>query len=107
VNATFFERKAELLKDAYIQAQLRADAMKALGEDEWEDGTVLFFKKRFSPTGKEYDYAVLKTDGLWYTTGPRSPKGYNWEELIGWMLQGGLAEVDIFVASEWKHISEV
>lgn len=47
---------------------------------------VISFQARFNPGGRVYDYAaILADDGLWYTTGPQSPKGYGWDELMDWL----------------------
>lgn len=48
-------------------------------------GTVIRFTMDFNGS-REYDYAAIRAgDGLWYTTGPRSPKGYTWDQLLDWM----------------------
>jgi hypothetical protein len=47
-----------------------------------EDGNVITFQKQFAAGGIVYSYAALKAKGLWYTTGPKSPKGYTWDELL-------------------------
>lgn len=49
---------------------------------------VVYFIHQFKNSDKKYQYAALKcTDGLWYTTGPKSPKGYTWHELLLWLLE--------------------
>lgn len=54
--------------------------------EEPPDGTVIRFNMQFGGSGTVYDYAALRAgDGLWYTTGPRSPKGYTWDALLDWM----------------------
>lgn len=54
------------------------------GEDH-EDKTVIAFRAMFVPNGRVYDYSAIRAEGLWYTTGPRTPKGFTWAELIAWM----------------------
>jgi hypothetical protein len=44
-------------------------------------GSVIRWRKQFGD-GKTYMYAAIRTELGWYTTGPRSPKGYSWETLI-------------------------
>lgn len=74
---------------------LRAQAMKMLEEaaaydgipeeDPFPDGQVITFQKTFQGSSIEYMYAAVRADGLWNTTGPRSPKAYNWKQLITWL----------------------
>lgn len=54
------------------------------GPDDYPDGTIIKFRKRFG-NSTWYRYAAIKAKGLWYTTGPRSPKGYTWDELTAWL----------------------
>lgn len=57
--------------------------------DEPPKGRVIRFNMRFGGRGPTYDYAAIHAgDDLWYTTGPRSPKGYTWDELLDWMEDG-------------------
>lgn len=73
-------------------------------EDTFSNGTVLKFKKQFEGRGSvKYNYAAIKVNGLWYTTGHnlRTPKGITWEELIDWMGEG---VNQIKVATSWKNI---
>jgi hypothetical protein len=35
--------------------------------------------------GAVFSYAAIRVNGIWYTTGPKSPKGYPWEELLSWL----------------------
>lgn len=54
--------------------------------EEPDIGVVIRFTMQFNGRGVEYDYAAIRAgDGYWYTTGPRSPKGYSWTQLLDWM----------------------
>ena len=45
---------------------------------------------------RTYNYAAIRSGGLWYTTGPKSPKGFEWEELIDWLDSGyPVAEIQV------------
>ena len=70
-------------------------------EDNFKEGTVIKYRKRFTPGGINYRYAAIKVNGLWFTTGPRSPKGYTWDELTEWMDDG---VQKIRVATGWTRI---
>lgn len=62
---------------------------------------VVIFKRSFIRDGQLYDYAAIKAgDGLWYTTGPKTPKGYAWGELVEWIFQNG--HVDLWVATGFE-----
>jgi hypothetical protein len=93
------------------QATRLQEALEALDRypEEPPAGTVISFKKRFSRYGTEYDYAAIRVTGSsdgtgsWYTTGPRSPKGYTWEALCDFM--GGPELVpQVLQATRWKTI---
>lgn len=75
-------------------------------EPELADGepTVIYFARTFSKRGaKQYDYAAIKAgDGLWYTTGPRTPKGYKWPELIQWVQEHG--PVAVWIATGYDAL---
>lgn len=53
------------------------------------DGTcVIHWEARYPGGTRTYTYAAVKAgDNLWYTTGPRSPKGYVWDDLILWIMK--------------------
>ena len=68
-----------------VLLQERLDCLDRFPEDNFDNRTVIKFRKRFVGSGKAYDYAAIKADDLWYTTGPRSPKGYTWDQLTEWM----------------------
>lgn len=45
---------------------------------------------------RTYSYAAVRAGGLWYTTGPKAPKGFEWEELIDWLDSGyPVAEIQV------------
>lgn len=79
-------KKSEALAAA-LAAQLAAEARieEAYGPEPEEDGAVIAFRVRFMPRGPKYHYAAIRANGLWYTTGPTSPKGYGWDELVSWL----------------------
>ena len=97
-------RQAEL---AIERAQAEIDRLLRLPEEPTaNDDTplIVFFQKRFNG-GKAYDYAAIKaSDGLWYTTGPRTPKGFTWDELVDWILQERDENATIYQAKKLKPI---
>lgn len=89
------------------RAQAKIDFLASLPDEPPvdEDGVaVIYFRKRFNRSGRLYDYAAIKAgDGKWYTTGPQSPKGYSWNQLIRWIYDGS-PNTEILVATEWSGI---
>lgn len=70
---------------------------------------IIQFEKRFIKGGRLYEYAAIQANGKWYTTGPRSPKGYPWAELVTWMYDGWTGTFDpipdgIFVVTGLEEI---
>ena len=78
------------------------------GEDNFTDLDVLKFAKRFVKDGKLYSYAAIKVDGLWYTTGPKSPKGFTWDELVLWLVSSvpTLAKDVVLLEREGTDLTE-
>lgn len=71
--------------------------IETFGEDEYEDGSVLVFDKRLD-NGRTYSYAVIRTNGRWYTTGPRMGNTpLTWEQLRDWMAGGYPVEEVLWV----------
>jgi hypothetical protein len=83
-------RRSTMSRQDALRRQLAAIAEEldrlSSRPDEPRAGTVIQFAMQFQLHSTVYDYAAIKAgDGLWYTTGPRSPKGYTWDELLDWM----------------------
>ena len=78
-------KKSDALAAALAAAlEEEAEREYAYGQEPGE-GSVIKFKVRFQPGGTKYSYAAIRVKGLWYTTGPHSPKGYTWDELLDWL----------------------
>lgn len=72
--------------------------------DDPDGALVVWFERKFNQGGRLYTYAAVKAgDGLWYTTGPRSPKGYTWDALMEW-LDDDLTST-IWVAAGWEPLA--
>jgi len=86
---TFIEKRIE-------QLQTELDNILRFGEDDWPNGTILYFEKRFNSGGRLYSYTALKCEvknynlegKVWYTSGPKAPGPYTWEQLSEFMSQG-------------------
>jgi len=81
---------AERLRQRRIEAEVDRleQEIADFGEDDYAEGDVVKFTKQFVPGGKAYLYAAIKANDAWYTTGPKSPKGYSWDEFVLWLIGG-------------------
>jgi hypothetical protein len=71
------------------EERARVARIAELGQDsDYPDGTVLAWDQHWVNSATVYSYAAIKANNLWYTTGPRSPKAYTWDQLVYWMLTG-------------------
>lgn len=100
------ERRDRLEREAARLSE-RIIMLKNLPEEPvFEDGepSVIWFNRKFSRSGaKYYTYAAVRTDdGKWYTTGPRTPKGYDWAELIQWIRE--YEAVEVWTATEYEAL---
>lgn len=69
---------------------------RILAQPKEPESDLIYFRKRFNAGGKQYTYAAVRTeDGLWFTTGPRTPKGFGWDELIDWIMEDDTAEIEV------------
>lgn len=86
------------------EVEYKLGLVERIGEDVFAEGTVFKFTKGFQGSPIQYSYAVIKTNELWYTTGPRSPKGYTWDELVLWLVSGTPA-TNLVEMREWESKS--
>jgi hypothetical protein len=98
-------RRIENLDSTAARLQAKLDLMEAIPEEPDGEVNVLYFEKHFGD-GKTYTYAAVrvKENGLWYTTGPSSPKGYTWEQLWVWMHDKGGVPSGVWLASEMVEL---
>jgi hypothetical protein len=88
VNSDVEAEVAARLRERQIEAEVekRLRLVAAYGKDNFPVGAVIRFRKQFKPDGKLYAYAAIKCEDGWYTSGPRTPKGYSWDELVAWLV---------------------
>lgn len=101
-DAVGVETKKERLlarREQIEQELLRLESLPTEPEGTGEHA-VIFFSKQFHSGGVSYDYAAIKaSNGLWYTTGPRAPKGYTWDQLVDF-----IGDAEIWVCTEWSAL---
>ena len=93
---------AALAEQTLLEIKELDDLEAKYGADDYKSGDVITFGYRFVDRfaygdgstsrnyTREYKYAAIKCNGLWYTTGPKSPKAYTWDDLIQWWDEGKL-----------------
>ena len=77
-------KKSDLLARELNKALAEEARIEEKYGTDHEDGTVIAFRVQFMAGGNWYEYAAIRVSGAWFTTGPRTPKAYTWEELTGW-----------------------
>jgi hypothetical protein len=100
------KNRKEIIKGRLEQLEQELVELSRFPDDNFPEGAVIKFDKVFSSweearaypsyeqfrtlydAHRAYNYAAIKVNGLWYTTGPKSPKGYNWDDLTEWMGNG-------------------
>jgi hypothetical protein len=112
------KNRKEIIKGRLEQLEQELVELSRFPDDNFPEGTVIKFDKVFGsweeagqiprayPSYEQipnvyvvgvqygvgrhrvYNYAAIKVNGLWYTTGPKSPKGYDWDDLTEWMGNG-------------------
>lgn len=89
VNAADFEVAKELEKRKQQRlVEQKLALIEAYGEDTFDEGIVLHFKKRFEKDGILYQYAALKADGRWHTTGKKNFGAGTWEQFVLALVSG-------------------
>jgi hypothetical protein len=77
------------------------DRLEYLGEDNFEEGAVIQFDKKFQNGQTEYSYVAVKAAGLWWLSG-RETYGMSWESLCEMYLSRGVDKV--WVVKEFEEI---
>lgn len=90
--------------------QARIDRLMSLpAEPTTEDpdnALVVWFQHRFNIGGQIYTYAAVKAgDDKWYTTGPASPKGYTWDQLVEWHFTAVNDDNPMYTNTEWEALA--
>lgn len=81
-----YEQRAERIRT-------RLAELDRFGDDPFADGDVIVFNLMFiqdkgttwERRSKPYHYAAVRYNGLWSTTGPKSPKEQTWYALMKWI----------------------
>jgi hypothetical protein len=88
------------------RAERRLALLESFPEDHFDEGTVLWFEKKFPSGDRVYTYCALKAGGKWYLTGPsQSGLNYDWGALLEFVI-GANAKTDVkaWQATEWAQV---
>lgn len=97
--------KADRLQAQIDRLQAELDRVALLPGEPDNDPNVIWFEKTFGGN-RAFTYAAVKAgDGYWYTTGPKTPKSYLWQQLIEWIYQDEADEPEIWLAGEFETIN--
>jgi hypothetical protein len=96
--------RKRVLERTIERAQEKLDQLEIMGEDDYEDGAVLTFKKRFTPGGIAYTYVALKIAGGWYLSGRQHGSvGRTWDSLVEFIVENN-THPEVWVVSEWERV---
>lgn len=95
-----YEARVAQAREQLAQVQSRP------AEPDYAEEPVIRWDMRFCSHGTVYSYVALRcaADGLWYTTGPRSPKGYTWDQLMSW-IESNQVVGRIWIVSDYEELS--
>lgn len=98
------ESRTQALYDQLALIEALPDEPRLL--DDMNEPNVIWFEKTFGrDRNAPYTYAAVRAnDGLWYTTGPRTPKGQTWDDLIVWVKDGEPADQAIWWGLSWEAV---
>lgn len=95
---------SHLTQAATLQRQL--EAVDQFGPDVYTDGAVITFKKQFQVKGVVYDYAMIRARGLWFSTGPKAPKAYTWDDMVLWLLSEPVPTTELWFATDFELVGQ-
>lgn len=83
VQSTIIRDKSDALRDEIDRLQEKLDRYESLPKDEYDNGAVVVFEKKFNKTGIKYTYACVKGAGFWFITGDTNRR--TWEGLLDYL----------------------
>jgi len=79
--------------------------IKTLGDDVYDDGDVIAFKKHFQNNANSYHYAALKIGNKWYVSGGRLAP-MTWDDLVEFIVLNNYIEpFEIKRVSKWAVVN--
>ena len=91
-----------------MKKSMREYYAETYGEDEFEDGTVLRFYKKFDRPSTLYTYVTVKTNELWYVSG--SKDALTWYSLLEFFEQDNTLGPEAIFWTDfecWEQLYEV
>lgn len=95
--------RKKVLENQLDRIMNEIDKLEALGEDVYEDDTVLYIKyKHTEEQEMVYSYVAFKTGGRWYVTGYQNEGPRSWSKLVEFFSHGIVTEM--WMAEGWEQI---
>jgi hypothetical protein len=77
------DRKINAVENELVALLERKERITEIGEDVYENESVLMWNRKFTGSRKAYTYIAVKADDVWYVTGSRQPnRSYTWDDLV-------------------------
>jgi hypothetical protein len=74
-------------------------------DDTFADGTIIGFDRQFTPDGKIYHYAGVKTPKGWFITGGQHNEAFRWDQLVQMLAEEGEC-LNLVVCAEVEELIE-
>jgi hypothetical protein len=78
------------------------DKLELMGEDVYEDETVLLIKFKHPHSEAVYDYVVFKAAGRWYMTGYQNQGPRAWSGVVEYFAKGDI--VEMWMNTGWEQV---
>jgi hypothetical protein len=97
------KKRAELLEDQLMAVNTQlAEKEGKVDLSDLPNSSVISFFKSFQEFGNVYEYAAIKIQDRWFTTGPRSRDSYSDGE-----LEDFIGDEKVWVVGEWTPLDEL
>ena len=94
---------ADIIARRIARLQEQLDYLESLPEDDFDNGAVISFTKKFRGN-VEYTYVALKAGNRWWLSGTRQAGVHSWDELIRFIAHDEIEMPDIFYVTEWETL---
>lgn len=107
IHTTKIKDKREILAEEVAALQKRLDFYDGLPEDDFGNGAVVVFEKKFNVGGVTYTYAAVKGGGFWYLSGDTNRR--TWDGLLDYMFYnlGNGGKVSAYWVTEIAELAKL
>jgi hypothetical protein len=94
--------KKDVLERQLARIMTEIDKLELMGEDAYEDETVLLIKFKYPHVEATYDYVVFKAAGRWYMTGYQNQGPKSWSQVVEYFAKGDI--VEMWMNTGWEQV---